>query len=450
VWRGPHRLAAQAALLLAAVLNLPLPACAQAAEYLNPDQRQQDLDALCRFVASDYAYLDIKATDWPRACQQLRPLARPPMQRDAYVALLERVVGQLYDPHAHLATHQANSPRLVPTQTTLVAQWQGSHAVVVAVRAGGPAAAAGVMVGDRILAVNGLSVAEAAAIFEPQFMQRADPAARHWALQVALAGRQDQSEVQLDLQEAHGVRRVRYAPHFATHEARLTAMLQGGIGHVRIHNTLGDDALVADFDAALLHLAEARALVLDLRDTPSGGHTGVARGLMGRLVQGVRPYQRHERVSEYRQRGVRRVWVEYVSERGSVFKGPVVVLVGRWTGSMGEGLAIGLHAARGAPVLGQPMAGLQGALGEYKLPHSGISVRVPVERLFHVDGTPRELFLPQALPVPGAAGRVPRLPPDAAMDATADTELQAAREWAKRLLRAAPPAPQASAPRRRG
>jgi carboxyl-terminal processing protease len=76
---------------------------------------------------------------------------------------------------------------------------------------------------------------------------------------------------------------------------------------------------------------------------------------------------------------------------------PVVVLVGAWTGSMGEGLAIGLKPAIDAPVLGRPMAGLLGALGELTLPDSGITVRIPVEQLFHVNGTPREQFLPQAL-----------------------------------------------------
>ena len=95
---------------------------------------------------------------------------------------------------------------------------------------------------------------------------------------------------------------------------------------------------------------------------------------MGRLVTRMLPYQRHELVSEFRETGIRRVWDEFVAPRGAPYMRPVVVLVGRWTGSMGEGLAIGLHAARGATVLGQPMAQLLGAMGQTVLPLSLIHI----------------------------------------------------------------------------
>ena len=60
---------------------------------------------------------------------------------------------------------------------------------------------------------------------------------------------------------------------------------------------------------------------------------------------------------------------------------------------MGEGLAIGFHAM-GAAVEGSRMAGLLGAVYDERLPNSGLVVKLPVERLFAVDGTPREEFEP--------------------------------------------------------
>jgi carboxyl-terminal processing protease len=71
------------------------------------------------------------------------------------------------------------------------------------------------------------------------------------------------------------------------------------------------------------------------------------------------------------------------------------VLVGRWTGSMGEGMAIGLHGTRRASVVGTPMAGLRGAVFTGTLPRTGIGFTYPAERLFAVDGTPRERFRPR-------------------------------------------------------
>ena len=80
---------------------------------------------------------------------------------------------------------------------------------------------------------------------------------------------------------------------------------------------------------------------------------------------------------------------------GKHHDGPVTVKGGRWTGSMGEGLAAGFDAI-GARVEGERMAGLLGAVYDYRLEQSGLVIKFPVERLFHVDGTPREAFRPEA------------------------------------------------------
>ena len=143
---------------------------------------------------------------------------------------------------------------------------------------------------------------------------------------------------------------------------------------------------------ALEELRDTAGLVLDLRNTPSGGITTVARGILGRFVERETPYQRHELPGEERDTGVRRAWLELVAPRGPFrYDRPVVVLVGRWTASMGEGLAVAFDAF-GAPVIGGRMAGLRGAIEAFILPESGFTIRIPVERLSHVDGTPRERF----------------------------------------------------------
>jgi hypothetical protein len=112
----------------------------------------------------------------------------------------------------------------------------------------------------------------------------------------------------------------------------------------------------------------------------------------------------------------------------------VVVLVGPWTGSMGEGTAIGLHAARGAPVLGQPMAALVGGLGTVTLGNSRLQVKLPTEMLHHVDGTPREDFRPCAV-LPGVLAARGGQPTLRAADgsAVADAELLQAAAVVRRL-----------------
>ena len=360
-------------------------------------QRVADFASFCHFVEEEYAYFDVKKTDWGRVCQFYAPQATNATDRDAYVELLERALGELYDQHAHLGINTRKSPRLVPTQTDLVATWSDGRAIVSDVRANSAAERAGLKPGIQVLAIDGETIETVVSHIAQKFLSREDPAAREWALQVALAGRRDRDAIRLLTRAGGGVREFQFVSTDSISSSLLSHRAVGEIGYVRIHNSLGEQALVQEIDKALAGLPGVRALVIDLRDTPSGGNSSVARGIMGRFVQEMLPYQRHELVSEFRSTGIRRVWNEYVAPRGTPFLQPVVVLVGRWTGSMGEGLAIGLNATRGAPVLGEPMAHLLGALGETVLPHSKIVVRVPTEKLYHVDGTPREAFIPCAI-----------------------------------------------------
>ena len=74
-----------------------------------------------------------------------------------------------------------------------------------------------------------------------------------------------------------------------------------------------------------------------------------------------------------------------------------VVLVNRWTASMGEGIAIGLDGMKRATIVGTRMAGLNGGIFNHELPKTKIGVSYPGERLNQINGTPRENFVPPVL-----------------------------------------------------
>ncbi len=374
-----------------AIFLLSGPAPAQGT---STDQRAADFSAFCDFVREQYAYFDVKKTDWDATCKAYAPRAAAAPDRDAFIGVLERAMAELYDHHAHLGTNTNQSPRLVPTQSQVFGAWRDGKAIIMDVRHDSPAKAAGVRAGMQVLAIDGEPVEKAIAALEPKFLSAPDPAARESALQLALAGQRVNELTRLSIAEGGRTRELKYASSIAQPETLLSQKLLGDIGYIRFNNSLGEDALVPAFDEALAKLARARAVVLDLRDTPSGGVSSVARGIIGRFVHAPLPYQRHELIAEFRSNGIRRIWVEYVAPREPLFSQPVVVLAGHWTGSMGEGIAIGLNATRNAPVLGEPMAHLLGALGQIELPNSKIPVRVPEEKLFHVNGTPREAFMP--------------------------------------------------------
>jgi len=359
----------------------------------------EDFDVLWSTVRDGYAYFDKHATDWDKVREYYRPRCAAVTSREQFVALLEDVLGELYDHHAHLNTNTASSPRLVPSGTDLWAEWQSGRALVTQVRPGSAAERAGLTAGAEITAVGGVAVEESVQGRMGKCLRTADPQARNWALRVLLAGRHDRPR-RLTVRIAGADRELTLeAPGGPPTNRGLLVHKRVGpsasFAYLRPNNSLGSWELVKEFDEALKEVRDTRGLLLDLRDTPSGGNTTVARAMMGRLVEREAPYQKHALPTEERQFGVRRSWLELVSPRGDfTYDRPVVVLVDHWTGSMGEGITIGLDGLGRAKVVGTRMAGLLGATHTTTLPHSKIGVNYPAEKLFHVKGTPREDFAP--------------------------------------------------------
>ncbi|RZK32102.1 MAG: peptidase [Hymenobacter sp.] len=384
--------------LLAGLLLVGLPSALSAQVALPQLNYRADFDFFWTTIRDHYAYFDRKQTDWNLVRTTYQPQADTIRSRRAFIRLLEKALSELYDNHASLSTNRLDSRRLVPTGSDIAAEWAHGQAQVLDVRPGYGAARTGVRPGMRVMAINGLPVAQAIQPFLPRCLRQADPAAYTFALNQALAG-DHVTPRQLTLTTAHGTLMVRPDEHGSQLEhshssTRLTVARYGHIGYLKINNSLGDDQLIAAFDSALNTLRDTQGLVLDLRETPSGGNTSVARAIMGRFITRERPYQKHELPAEERETGIRRSWLELVSPRLPTYSAPLVVLAGRWTGSMGEGLTVGFDALQRATVVGTPLARLAGAVNDYTLPHSGISFNIPFERLYLVNGQPREQYVP--------------------------------------------------------
>jgi C-terminal processing protease CtpA/Prc len=361
------------------------------------DEFRQDFDSAIREVASTYAYFDVKATRWIDVPNLYTADLQRVENRDQFVALLERVLDELYDPHAQLTVNLRSSPRLVPSGTDLWAEWRGGAATITQVRADSDAKRAGIKPNTVVVALDGAPIADAVEARMGRSYPRSLAAARDWALRAVLAGRHGTIRI-VQVQEGGTTRTVELPAddQFAAAATVLSASeIRPGIGYVRFNDSLGDSSVIDAFDHALAGFRNTRGLIVDLRNTPSGGNSSVARGILGRFVRREQPYQKHVLPPEERDTGVRRSWFELVSPRGEfVYSRPVAVLVDRWTGSMGEGLAIGFDATGSGTVVGTEMAGLLGATYRLTLPRTGIGLNIPAERLYHVNGAPREEFRP--------------------------------------------------------
>ena len=346
-----------------------------------------DARALDRVVVETYAYPE----RWPEGV--LPDSAELARERDAVrdrpglIRYAEHRLASLVDHHAIAGSSLPDSWALVPSYADL---WVDDRFTIEAVREGSAAAAAGIRAGDRLTGVDDVPVEQAVATYWRELGLAVTPQRRGYAARVLAAGRRDRPR-NLAIARDRMERRLTLPNLYGRRPDRPPVTVTGEV--IRFNDSLGEQATIAAFDAAMARAP--RSVVLDLTDTPSGGNTTVARAVMGWFVDRPTGYQVHSLPGEERRTGIPRQWVEQVLPRpGKRHRGRVTVRVGRWTGSMGEGLAIGLDAL-GARVVGERMAGLLGAIDDVRLPASGLVVKLPAERLASVRGLPREDFRPR-------------------------------------------------------
>jgi len=386
------------ALLLAALALLTLAplATAQTTSAPTVEDYRQDALALPALIEEQYAYAErLPGGVFPNT-DVLKAEAEAVQDQAGLLRYAEHALTALADHHAITGSSFSDSWAVTPSYSDLWIEPQGQAWAITAVRADSPAQAAGVQPGDRLTAVGDLTTTEAVAAFWREIGLSATGDRAGYAARVLAAGRRDRQR-DLTITAADGSARRLNLPSLYTMQRDrpgVESRVQDGALVIRINDALGDRATIAAFDAAMATAREGQAVVIDLTETPSGGNTVVARAIMGWFVDAPAAYQVHALPAEARETGIERRWVEQVMPRpGKRHHGPIKVQVGRWTGSMGEGLAIGLHA-QGAHVVGQPMAGLLGAIYDLRLPRTGLLVKIPVEKLYAVDGAPREQFRP--------------------------------------------------------
>lgn len=356
-----------------------------------PDYRA-DAEHLLELIDEEYAYFDrFDGRNPARGAQGVD--VDTVVDASSLLRFTECAINALQDHHAILGVSSASSYGLTPSYNDLWIEHRDGAYIITDVRDGSPAQAAGVMPGWRLVSVSGQSVN--AAVSGLCGGRYETDEAKGFAARVLAAGPRDQARDFVFL-DAEGDEQALILPNLYQVETPdrplISVSEHDDIRVLRFNNSLGEEGLIAAIDEALSG-PRPSGLVIDLRDTPSGGDTLYARALMGRLIDETRPYQRHAFPQIERDTGVARQWIEEVLPRGDSLAGvPVVVISGRWTGSMGEGLTIGLDAVADAVTLGAPMAGLLGAIYDYDLPQTGWTVKLPTEALFHVNGTPREAY----------------------------------------------------------
>ena len=372
--------------------------------YVDPNVRagvQSDAYELMDLIEARFAY----AHRYPNGMIPVRAELQSQIPylntRNDLIAFCQNAFHALYDHHSITGTGLLDDYALVPSSADMWVEKTCNGYEIMDVRQGSPAQMVGIRPGTMITSLEGKPVGQAVADFIGYYPYALDDERRSYAARVLTAGRKGWIRriglfanglnwtVEIPTLHYVGLRRDQNL-------LSVKSISRAGrrFGVIRFNDCLSSPQAIPAFDHALNTLQSVDGLVLDLRDTASGGDTLIARGILSRFVSQATAYQRHELPSDERDFGVRRSWTEEVTPRGWQYTRPVAVISGRWTASMGEGLTVGMDAI-GAATFGTKMAGLLGGITEHRLKQTGVTVKLTTERLYHMDGTPREFFRPR-------------------------------------------------------
>lgn len=365
--------------------------------YINHFKVKEDLNKIIGDLEANYVYLNEKGVDLKCIRNYYESQIKYIKREEDIVLLFEYLLDEFYDSHLILNTNRRSSYRLsAPVYVSL----KNGNFLVSSIWKTQILGAVPQIINAEIIKINGIDFNKAIEQFPSHCNDKNNAIAREWIANKVLAGRYNKPRVltlklkngkltTLDLDKI----KIRAEPYY------LTSKKVGNLGVIRVNNALGKDILVTEFDRALNNLMDTKGLIIDLRNTVDGGNSYVARGIMGRFIEEPKPYQKHLFLEKSKDNPsanpvITRSWVEYVEPRGETYTKPVRILVSRWTGSMGEGLAIGFEGMERGEIVGSEMEKLAGGVSSFSFKNQTYGYRISTEKLFHLNGTARELYVP--------------------------------------------------------
>ena len=347
-------------------------------------------------VNNNYAYFDQHQINWNKVKEIYHPKVKLITNDYDFIQFMETVLNEFYNGHISLNTNLNTSNRILPSGQDMFIQKKDNNFFITDLRKGFGAELSGLKIGDEIILFNNNSLPSQVEKFLPKFTNSYSQEMYQYALNMLFAGTHDTKRV---VTINRNGKQINFFPDSleinVISKLIETKILNRTTAYIKINNSLGNYKTIADFDKAVDEFKGYKNLIIDLTETPSGGNSTIARCIMGRFISKTMPYQQHE--FDEKEFQTQRKWVEYVTPRKTQFKGNVYLIVGHWTGSMGEGIAIGFDGLKRAKIIGTEMAKLLGAINGFVMSETKIGFQIPTERLYHINGTPREKYKPKIL-----------------------------------------------------
>ncbi len=360
---------------------------------IDQNKIKEDLNEILNDISSNYVYLQDKNVDLKCIKNYYTNQIKNIKTEEETVLFFEYLLNEFYDNHLTLRTNRNSSYRLFsPIYSTI----ERGKPIISNVWQTQIENLNEDIIGAEIMKFNGIDFDQVIKDFPSHCSNKSIPEIKEWIANKILAGRYNEPRIlTLKLSNKKEIKLDIDKIKIKNNNGLLTTQTINEVGIIRINNSLGNDNLVSEFDNALNDLSNTKGLIIDLRNTIFGGDSYEARGIMSRFIDEPKPYQKHSYIAKSENNpDVERSWIEYVSPRYEQYKNPVVILVGRWTGSMGEGLAIGFEGMGRADVVGSEMRRLAGEVYDFGFKHQKYGYKLSTAKLYHVNGTIREKYIP--------------------------------------------------------
>lgn len=254
---------------------------------------QEPFDALAAWnefeglLRSRYAYVERSDFNVDALLARGKAAAAGASDAAAVRAVMRSVAYAFTDPHLVVGPLGPTDYAVIITSADLDVGFAGNRLLVSDVRRNSPAYRAGMRPGQEIVGIDGVAASTAARL--PFGGLLPNPTARQldYGATLAVNGKRGSGRAILIRHKRRSVRSLtlqsasEYARSLAGRPPVEVSIVPatGDVAVLRLANSLGNNDTIKAFDEALERVADAKAVILDMRETPSGGNTEVGRSL---------------------------------------------------------------------------------------------------------------------------------------------------------------------------
>lgn len=335
----------------------------------------KEFDRFSVFVKENYPYFGLRNVDWDELVKKYRPMVEKCKSEEEFVEILRNIVAEVGDPHFSVI-----EPALEIGITGARLEKTEEGLKIISLIDGSPADLAGLRKGDLIIEINGKSIDEFFQFFPPYkkvLNYLGNPGEKISVKYKNASGVTKESEIVLiDYKNLKWEPKIEYK------------LLESEIGYIKI--PFFYDKIINQFNKALDRLSKTKGIILDVRGVRGGNWLIYAKrffsertyyGTLTFLKQGLYRIQAGMDIKNVRES----VQPLFIPPGENVYKGKVVILMDRFSGSDCEIFIILFKDSGRAILVGEKSAGAcPGFVYRYRI--GKILISIPTGTFHRLNG----------------------------------------------------------------